>query len=107
MYEAEGSSPMSVMTLGTGFVLDIVVAGVAAFLLAMAGIPSFGGRVLFVVLLGLYSSVGSNLMDWNYMNYPLRFALEMAGDAIVASVLLGVVLALIVKPQSFEVPAGA
>ena len=89
------------------------VAGIAAFLLSMAApaIPSFVGRVLFIVLLGFYVAVGSNLIQWNYMNYPLAFSAQMAGDAIVASLLLGVVLAVIVKPESsvvdesdYEVP---
>lgn len=115
MYESEGGPPMAIMQFVIGIVLDVVLAGIAAFLLAMAApaVPSFGGRVFFVVLLGIYTAVGTNLMDWNWMNQPLRFSIEMAGDSIVASLLLGITLAVIVKPQSelmheseFEVSAG-
>ena len=114
MYAPEGSSPLSIMTLVIGFILEVVVAGIAAFLLAMAGpaIPSFVGRVLFVVLLGLFGAVGSHLMNWNYMNYPFRFAIEMSLDSLVMAVLLGIVLALLIRPESefisddFEVSAG-
>ena len=113
MYQAEGSSPMPMMMFIEGIALDVIVAGIAAFLLSMAApaIPSFVGRVLFIVLLGFYVAVGSNLMEWNFMNYPFGFSVQMAGDSIVASLLLGVTLALIVKPEStvvdesdYEVP---
>ncbi len=113
MYESEGSSPMPIMGFITGIILDVVIAAIAAFLLSMAApaIPSFVGRVLFIVLLGFYTAVGSNLMDWNWMNYPLGFSLQLAGDSIVTSLLLGLVLAVIIKPESsvvdesdYEVP---
>ena len=39
-------------------------------------------------------------MNWNYMHYPFRFTMEMAADGLVASLLLGVVLAIIIKPYS-------
>ena len=43
MYQKEGSSPMPILTFIVGIVLDVIVAGIAAFLLSMAApaIPSF------------------------------------------------------------------
>ena len=99
-----------------GFVLDFFVATTAAVLLMLAApaLPGLPGRVIFVVLLGLYTVFGANLMNWNWMNYPLKFILEIASDTLVASALLGVTLAVLVRPGSesdddidYEVPAGA
>ncbi len=117
MYKSGGSSPMGIMTMIMAFILDIVAAGVAAAILTMAApaLGGFVGRVLFVLMLGAYVAVGNNLMDWNWMHYPLKFSLQMAGDTLVASLLLGVTLAIIVNPEAggadedgadFEVPAG-
>ena len=100
IYRPDGKSPLSPMTMGIGFLLDVGVAGIAAMLLAMCGpsLPFFGRRLLFVFLLGVYTVFGTNLMNWNWMNYPLQFTLEAAADTLVASLLLGIVLAAIVKP---------
>ena len=117
MYKSGGSSPLGIMSMIVGVVLDIITAGVAAAILTMAApaLGGFVGRVLFVLMLGVYVAVGNNLMDWNWMHYPLKFSLQMAGDTLVASLLLGVTLAIIVNPEAggadedgadFEVPAG-
>ncbi len=114
-YEPDGSSPLGIPKFVIGFVLDFFVASVAAVLLMLAApaLPGFPGRVIFVVLLGLYTVFGAILMNWNWMNYPLKFTLEVAGDTLLASALLGVTLAVLVRPDSemddieYEVPAGA
>jgi hypothetical protein len=102
LYKAEGSSAMSPVTMIIGLVLEVLVAGVAALLLTMAvpALPGFVGRVGFVMLLGVFTIVGGHLMNWNYMHYPFRFTLEVSADALVASLLLGVVLATFIKPYS-------
>ncbi len=88
------------MTFIIGFILDFLVATAAAVLLMLASpaLPGLPGRVFFVVLLGVYTAIGTHLMNWNWMNYPLKFSLEMAGDTLVASVLLGVTLGVLVRP---------
>ncbi len=115
-YQPDGSSPLGIGRFVRGFFLDFFVAVVAAVLLMLAApaLPGLPGRVVFVVLLGLYTVLGANLMNWNWMNYPLKFTMEVAGDTLVASALLGVTLAVLVRPDSelgddvdYEVPAGA
>ena len=101
-YRADGADPMPTMAFLIGFGHDFLVAAVAAFLLTMAApaLPTFGSRVLFVLLLGLFAAIGSHLMNWNWMNFPLRYSLEMVADSLVASLLLGVVLALMIGRAS-------
>ena len=101
VYKAQGGAPF-VLQLIVGLVLDVLVAAVAAVLLTMAApaLPGFAARLGFVLLLGVFTIVGAHLMNWNYMLYPFRFTMEMAADGLVASLLLGIVLAIIIKPYS-------
>lgn len=114
-YRPDGESPLGIWKFAMGFILDFCVASVAAVLLMLAApaLPGLPGRVIFVVLLGVYTVFGANLMNWNWMNFPLKFTLELAGDTMIASALLGVTLAVLVRPGSemdddvdYEVPAG-
>ncbi len=102
VYRAKGTESPPTMAFVIGFVLDFVVATVAAIMLTMAAsaLPTFGNRLLFVMLLGLFAAIGSHLMNWNWMNFPLRYSLEMVADSLVASLLLGVVLALMIGRTS-------
>ncbi len=114
VYDADGASVVPVMSFVRGLVLDILLAAVAAALLSMAA-PALGGlpsRILFLVLIGVYTSIATHLMNWNWMGYPLGFSLEMAGDTVIGALLLGVVLAIVVREEGGgaefddEVPAG-
>ena len=103
LYKPSGVRPYWI-TMVIGFVLEVLVAAVAAFLLSMAApaLPGFMKRVGFVVLLSVFMIFGANLMNWNYMLYPFRFTLEMALDGLVAALLLGIVLAIIIRPSYAE-----
>jgi hypothetical protein len=101
MYSAGGGVPFVIERI-IGLVLEVLVAAVAACLLTMAvpALPGFAGRLGFVVLLGVFMIVGADLMHWNSMHYPFRFTLEAAADSLVAALLLGIVLAIIIKPYT-------
>jgi hypothetical protein len=100
VYKNKGQNPLSVVTMFIGFVLEVLVAAVAAILLSMAApaLPGFVARVGFVLLLGVFTIFGANLMNWNYMHYPFRFTMGVAAAGLVAALLLGVVLAIIIGP---------
>jgi hypothetical protein len=101
MYKSGGGMPVWIQFV-VGFVLEVLVAAVIAGLLTMAApaLPGFASRLGFVMLIGVLMVVGTNLMNWNWMHFPFRFTLEAAADTLVASLLLGIVLAIIVKPYS-------
>jgi hypothetical protein len=100
VYKTTGQNPMSLVTLLVGFVLEVLVAAVAALLLRMAApaLPGFVARVGFVLLLGVFVIFAAHLMNWNYMHYPLGFTLQTSADGLVASLLLGIVLAALIRP---------
>jgi hypothetical protein len=101
VYKAQGAAPMVLQHI-VGLVLEVLVAAVVAGLLTMAApaLPGFASRLGFVMLIGVLTIVGTNLMNWNYMHYPFRFTLEVAADGLVGALLLGVVLAIIIKPYT-------
>ena len=101
VYTAEGSPPMPVLRHVYGLGLYFVTALVAATLVAMAGgsLKGYFGRLLFVLLLGVFVAVGKTMIQWSYLRFPLVFSLEWAADDVVAALLLGLVLAPIVRPR--------
>ena len=65
MYKAGGGAPLVIQFI-IGLVLEVLVAAVAACLLTMAvpALPGFASRLGFVMLLGVFTVVGANLMNW-------------------------------------------
>ncbi len=101
VYNDEGSDPKPMMMHVKGFLLHFVTALVAATMMSMAvsSLGGYFGRVLFVLLLGVYVAAGTIMISWNSMLYPLRFSLEMAGDSIAGALLLGLVISALIKPR--------
>lgn len=100
VYNPEGSEPMPLALFFKGFALNVATALVAAILLAKAarGVRGYAGRVFLVTLVGLYAGLSTSMMSWNWMYYPLRYSLEMSADALVGALLLGLVLAAVIRP---------
>ena len=101
VYRPKGASPLGITRYVGGFVLNFFLAVTAAILLTMAApsLPGLPGRIGFVILLGIFTVFGSTLMDWNWMNYPIKFTLGVAGETLVGAVLLGLTLAFLVSPD--------
>lgn len=97
IYQPAGRTPMGPGQLGTELGIDIVAALIAAALLAQAAAVGFGGRLLFVVLLGLFGAVATNISYWNWYGFPTDYTLAVVADEIIGWTLAGLVLAGIVK----------
>ncbi len=68
---------------------------IAAWLLSLAlgSLPSFGGRVLFVTLLGVFAVLAIDTSYWNWYGFPTKYLLASLADNALGSALAGVVLA--------------
>lgn len=99
VYTPEGQAPMSAKQLLIELLSNIAGALVATFLLAKAvsGITSFGARVLFVALLGLFASLAIDISYWNWYGFPGSFTLAAITDEVVGWGLAGLPLAAIIK----------
>ncbi|MBI4547620.1 MAG: hypothetical protein HY707_06560 [Ignavibacteriae bacterium] len=99
IYHPDGTQPLSPKQLLIELLSDILAAFLAAFLLARAlgGLSGFGGRVLFVTLLGLFAWMAIEIAYWNWYGFPFGYAFSSLIDQIVGFFLVGLVLATMIK----------
>ena len=78
--------------------IEIVCGLIAAVLLSMAAASlPFGGRVLFVALLGLFASMSVDAPYWNWYGFPTAYFRSQVIDEVAGWVLAGVVLATMIR----------
>lgn len=81
------------------FLFQLVQAVLAAWLLAQAGLISFGKRVLFVVVIGIIAAITTNLSYWNWYGFPKEFTIGQIITRMIAFLCAGIVIALVLKPR--------
>ena len=81
---------------------DIAGALLAAFLFAAAvgSLSSFVTRVLFVGAWSLVASADVQVSYWNWYRFPTNYTLATVADGFIGWLLVGAVLALIIKPEA-------
>lgn len=101
VYTAEGRNPISPSQLVIEVLSNIAGGIVAAFLLSMAApnLLSFGSRLIFVALLGLFSTLAIDVSYWNWYGFPGDYTLATMCDQIVSWFIAGLVLAKMIKPR--------
>ncbi|MBV8799007.1 MAG: hypothetical protein JO208_04260 [Alphaproteobacteria bacterium] len=57
------------------FVKEVLQASLAAFLLSLAGIPSYWRRAGFVAVIGIIASITTNLSYWLWYGFPADYSL--------------------------------
>ena len=99
IYHPQGEQPLSPKQLLRQVGFNIMSGLLAAFLLskALGGLPGFGGRVLFVTLLGLFGSLIVNFPYWNWYRFPSNYTLAVLADQLISFCLAGLAIAPIVK----------
>lgn len=100
-YTAEGRNPMAASTFVVGFILALIEALLAAWLLSCATgwQSSYGRRVGFMALLGILGALVSHISAWNWMFFPAGYSHVMALDLVIGSTLAGLVIAWRIKPE--------
>jgi hypothetical protein len=79
---------------------DVGVMLLAAFLLSRAvALTSFGGRLLFVTLIGLVPTLNAELPYWNWSGFPTLYIMSQGLIHLVGFLLGGLVAAWLVKPR--------
>ncbi len=102
VYRSQGAEPMETGAFVTGFILQVAVALVAAWLLSLAAgnLTSYGARVQFVTVLGAFAALAVDLQYWNWLSFPTDYTIGMVADHVIGWFLAGLALAAIVKPAN-------
>lgn len=107
-YRKEGSSPMPMTMMISGFLIYLLASTLAAFLLSTVGFTwgqSYWRRVAFVAGLGVFSTLVSDFGYWNWMYFPLDYTLAFVVDTIIGSVLAGLAIAFFIRPTEVATSA--
>lgn len=97
MYHSAGAGGGMGAQLANEFILNIVLALLAAFLLSLAsGLTGYLSRVGFVTLLGLTVGLMLNVEYWNWYGFPLSYTLATIAIVVMGFLLVGLIAAAIV-----------
>jgi hypothetical protein len=103
MYHPAGSRPMAIGQLLTvEFLKQLLVSILAVFLLAQTRIASFGGRVGFVLVVGIVAAITTNISYWNWYGFPSAYTAPYMTIEIVGFLCAGLAVALVLKSQKAE-----
>ena len=85
--------------LAVQFAICLVSAFLIAWMLGMSagGLRTFGSRVLFVTLAGLFAGIFMDLPLWNWYGFPTDYTIAHIGTNAVSWLIAGLAMAGIVK----------
>lgn len=103
-YRKEGGPPMPPSIFAQSFAHYFAVALLVGCLLALAarGLPRFGGRLVFVLLVSLVAAIWSNVGDVVWWFHSPRYCLANMAYTMGAGLVMGLVLAALVRRPTEE-----
>ena len=93
IYHPPGGNGMTPLMLGTEFLTEFSEALLAALLLSMSKMRSFGSRLGFVMLAGAMASIATNIPYWNWYGFPSLYTASYMTIQIVSFACAGTVMA--------------
>lgn len=98
IYHPAGSRPMNMgKFLTVEFVTELIEALIAVWLLAQTRIVTFGGRVGFVVAIGILAAISTNVSYWNWWGFPTVYTASYMFIQFVGFFLVGLVAAIMFR----------
>ena len=102
MYHAPGRPFAFGKALGIEFGTEFLEAILVLFLLAQTRIASFAGRVGFVLVAGIMTTIATNVSYWNWYGFPGGYTAAYMLIQIVGFFVVGIVAALVLRKTSFR-----
>jgi len=98
MYHPAGSRSMNMAkNLTIEFITQLIEALLVVALLAQTRIVTFGGRVGFVTVAGIFAAIATNVSYWNWWGFPATYTAPHMFIQIVGFFVLGLVAAFIFR----------
>jgi hypothetical protein len=97
VYRSPAGSPMSPRQLGTELVSDFAIGLLAAALLSKLRCD-FMGRLAAAGAIGIIGGLDVHVSYWAWYGFPGSYTLAVLADQLVGFLVLGMVVALIVRP---------
>jgi hypothetical protein len=98
IYHPPGSRPMAMgKFLTVEFITELIEAFIAVWLLAQTRIVTFGGRVGFVVAIGILAAISTNVSYWNWWGFPTIYTASYMFIQFVGFFLVGLVAAIMFR----------
>lgn len=98
IYHPAGSRPMAMgKFLTIEFITELIEAFIAVWLLAQTRIVTFGGRVCFVVAVGILAAISTNVSYWNWWGFPTIYTVSYMFIQFVGFFLVGLVAAIMFR----------
>jgi hypothetical protein len=97
----EGTSPMPPSLMAMGFVIDMLVAFIIAYLMSvwcLTASPGYWQRVMFSMMIGVADAIQSWAAMWNWMLVEWDYAFVMGMDIVMMWFFGGLVIAYFIKP---------
>jgi hypothetical protein len=98
IYHPAGSRPMTMgKFLTIEFITELIEAFIAVWLLAQTRIVTFGGRLCFVVAIGILAAISTNVSYWNWWGFPSIYTASYMFIQFVGFFLVGLVAAIMFR----------
>jgi hypothetical protein len=104
IYHPTGVTPLSPQQLGIELLSNILAAVILALLFTWM-VPSFAKRVAFAALFGLAAWMSIDVSYWNWYRFPGEFVSGELIEQVVGWLLVGLVMAFIVRSKPVDSPA--
>ena len=88
--------------MGIEFATELLAAILAVFLLAQTRITSFGGRVGFVLVVGILAAIATNVSYWNWYGFPFVYTASYMLIQIVGFLCVGIAAAWVLRKTSLR-----
>ena len=104
VYNPSGIDMVNPMEFVWGFLIDLLNAIIAAFLLYNSTLKQKGFfvRLFFVILIAAFAALIGPIIEWNWLLFPAGYAFSVALDYLLTWLLGGAVLALMIKGEAVK-----
>lgn len=102
IYNPEGRPAMAPIVFLKGLVVMLISTFIMSLMLRCGspGGNSYAGRVGFVFMVAIFCAVITDAKLWVWFYFPTDYSLAQAADTVIGWLIVGIIMAAIVKPQS-------